>query len=407
MFLVFGVAVLIMAALLVFVTLVQMLYMDSVRVRVNEERLRLLVESATDYAILTITLDGRIESWNPGAERVFGYAAEEIVGREASILFTPEDRAAGVPQVEMATALRSGRADDERWHVRKDGRRLYCSGVMMRLGDVEPIGFAKISRDLTASREVEQELKNAREELEMRVRERTGALQAEVAERSAAEEHVTNLLRKLVTAQEDERARIARDLHDQLGQQLTALRLSLERHQQQCPGPGNQRDEMDRALALARAIDEEVGFLAWELRPAALDDLGLGVALPQYVKEWSQHYGVAGEVRTSGYARGQLSPDAEVTFYRVAQEALNNVAKHAHASRVDVILETRDSSVVLLVEDNGAGFDTSAAASSRGVGLLGMRERAAAVGAELDVESRPGDGTTVFLRCAASRAGHV
>ena len=160
----------------------------------------------------------------------------------------------------------------------------------------------------------------------------------------------------MVTAQEDERGRIARNLHDQLGQRLTALRLSLERR-----AAARRRrqptEDVERALDLTHQIDEDVGFLAWELRPAVLDHLGLGVALPRYVREWSQHYGVEVAYQGDGFHTGLISHEAEVAFYRIAQEALTNIAKHAHASRVDVMLETRDGAVVLVVEDDGVGFD--------------------------------------------------
>ena len=216
---------------------------------------------------------------------------------------------------------------------------------------------------------------------------------------------MTALLRKVVTAQEEQRARIARDLHDQLGQQLTALRLNLERYRDRHTKDGTADDDLNRAAALAREIDTELDFLAWELRPAALDDLGLAAALPRFLEQWSQHHQLASEFRTSGIATGDLSPDAELTFYRVTQEALNNVVKHAHASRVDVILEQRDGAVVLLIEDDGVGFDPADGdLTARGIGIAGMRERAALCGATLDIESSVGEGTTVFLRVASDAA---
>ena len=217
---------------------------------------------------------------------------------------------------------------------------------------------------------------------------------------------MTALLRKVVTAQEELRARIARDLHDQLGQQLTALRLTLERSRDRAVKVGAVDDDLDRAASLAKEIDTELDFLAWELRPAVLDDLGLAAALPRFLRQWSEHHQLAAEFRTSGVEPGHLSRDAELTFYRVTQEALNNVVKHAHASRVDVILERRDSAVVLLIEDDGVGFDPAdGEMASRGIGIAGMRERAALCGATLEIESSVGEGTTVFLRVAVDRRG--
>jgi two-component system CheB/CheR fusion protein len=365
--------------------------------RAGEERLRLLIDSAVDYAIFTMNEDGAVDSWNTGAERMFGFAAEEIIGSNVAILFTPEDRDAGVPAEELKTALERGRALDERWHMRKDGTRFYCSGVTTRLGESGRSGFAKIARDLTPRRQAELALTQAHAELEERVAQRTEQLQSEIERRGAAQIEVLSLLRRLVTAQEDQRSRISRDLHDQLGQQLTALRLILERQRDEWPG--RSADDLDRALQLTREIDAAVDFLAWELRPTILDDLGLAAALPRYLEQWSAHQSIPARFQIIGTVRDRLPPDIETTFYRVMQEALNNVMKHAHASRVDVVLEGRESEVRLIVEDDGIGFDVTAPTTKDGgIGLPGMRERATLIGATLQVESTPGKGTTVFLR---------
>ena len=365
--------------------------------RMGEERLRLLIDSAVDYAIFTMDSRGCVDFWNAGAERVFGYPANEIIGRHFAILFTPEDRTAGVPEKELAQAADTGRAEDERWHVRKSGERFYCSGVTTVLADGDRRGVAKIARDLTSQLRAKMDLEKVQSQLEDRIAERTAELQAEVGYHAAAQADVIGLLRKLVTAQEDERARIARDLHDQLGQQLTALRLALDRHRE---SHGGQADEdLDRALALAQQVDSEVDFLAWELRPAVLDDLGLAAALPRFLNEWTGHHGIKTNFQTTGSVPARLSPEAETTFYRVTQEALNNVIKHAHATRVDVVLEGQEETVTLVIEDDGVGFEPAALdPAATGIGLVGMRERAALVGATLQVESAAGRGTTIYLR---------
>ncbi len=368
-------------------------------VRQSEERLRLLIDGTIDYAIFTMTPNGTIDSWNAGAQRMFEYTANEIVGQPCDRLFTPVDRAAGVPAAELVRAARDGRAADERYHVRKSGKQFYCSAVTTRLDPTGGLGFAKIARDLTDQRKAADALRDAQDGLEQGVTDRTRALQLQIVERTTAHEHASELVRKLVTSQEDERARIARDLHDQIGQQLTALRLTLER----LADERGSDEQLTRAVALAKNIDSELGFIAWELRPAVLDDLGLAAALPRFVKDWSEHYGVAAEYRGSGFQTGHLPGEAEVAFYRIAQEALNNVAKHAHASRVDVMLESRDGSIMLVVEDDGVGFDPAAiAGDGRGIGLVGMRERAALIGASLQIESAPGDGTSIYVRSARS-----
>lgn len=374
-------------------------------VRASEERLRLLIDSVHDYAIFTITLEGMVDSWNTGASRMFRFDAEEIIGKPVGLLFTPEDRAAGVPQMELERARTHGKVDDERWHVRKDGTRLYCSGVTTRIGSGHAKGFAKIARDLTERRDAQSALERATMDMERRVLERTGELQTEMLERQAAEQRAVELVRKLVSTQEDERARVARDIHDSVGQQLTALRLSLERLQEACRPDTEAVEEVGRALTFARDMDRELDFLAWELRPAALDDLGLAAALSRYLKAWSDHLGIPAEFRSAGLGDGRMGRETETTFYRVAQEALNNVAKHAHATRVDIIVEQRDDSLVLVVEDDGVGFDPADFTASASFGLVGMRERAALIGATLQIESAPGVGTTIFLRQPAAR-GH-
>ena len=351
-----------------------------------------------------MTSSGVIDSWNPGAERMFGYRADEVIGRHFEILFTPEDRRDGVPERELRQAQATGHASDERFHSRKDGTRFYCSGSTMRLD--HGLGFAKIARDQTAQQHAAAALAAAEADLHTRVRERTDELRAEVAARVAGHQHVTELMKRLVTAQEDERARIARDLHDQLGQHLTALRLSLQRHRDGLAAGQPSPEDIERALTLADRLNRDLDFLSWELRPAVLDDLGLAAALPLFVREWSEHYRVPAEYQGTAYASGALSRDAEVVFYRVAQEALNNVTKHAHASRVDVLLEARDGAVTLVVEDDGVGFDPAdKAAHDKGIGLAGMQERASLVGAMLQVESAPGEGTSIFLRCTLDPAG--
>jgi two-component system CheB/CheR fusion protein len=363
-------------------------------VRQSEERLRLLIESATYYAIFTLDERGAIDSWNPGAERMFGYQANEIIGRHFDVLFIPEDRAAGVPGRELDQARLHRRAADERYHLRKNGTRFYCSGVTTRLGD-GGIGFAKIARDLTESEQAKSELKRAHSELENRVELRTAELAREIVGHTAANKQVLELLRRVVSTQEDERRRISHELHDDIGQQLTALRLALEREQ----AAAESHCDLSTALELTSSISREIDFIAWQLRPAVLDELGLAAALPRFVSTWSAHVGVHADCRVERYAAGMLSPEAEVTFYRILQEALHNVAKHARATRADVVLTVAEGHVMLIVEDDGAGFDPAMVGKSNdGLGLAGMRERAALVNATLQVESEPGKGTSIYLR---------
>jgi two-component system, chemotaxis family, CheB/CheR fusion protein len=381
-----------------------------IQLRASEERMRLLIHSVTDYAIIIQDMNGYIEVWNPGAERMFGYTAAEAIGQSVEIIFTPEDRARGAHLAEMKTAREHGVAADERWHLRKDGSRFYVSGVLTLLRDGGLAGFAKIARDLTESQQTQEALRRAHEELEQRVAERTHelaeaneALRVENAERRRVERARLKLLRQLVRVQDDERRRIARDIHDHLGQQSTALRLKLEMLREQCLEYDSLCEPFEQTRAIAARLDADVDFLAWELRPAALDDLGLASALANFVNEWSKHFGIQAEFHTTGMDKERPAPEIETNLYRIAQEALNNTYKHARARRVDVILERRNDHVVLIIEDDGVGFDPNdKAGTDRGLGLLGMRERAGLVGGTLEIEATPGGGTTIFARVPVS-----
>lgn len=380
------------------------------RLRASEERLRKLSESFTDYAIFTTDTNASILTWNVGAEKIFGYTEKEILGKNAEILFTPEDRAAKAPELEMATAEKTGRAADDRWHVRKDNRRFYANGVMAPLLDNGVlIGYAKIARDLTDMKQAQEELRRQHEELEAIIAGRTAEL-AEVNEtlleqmeqRRIIEEERIALLQKIVTTQEDERRRIARDMHDSLGQQLTALRLKLASMKTDIYKGIRIDSELEALQELGKRIDSEVNFLVWELRPSALDDLGLVAAIENYVREWSRHCGVNAEFHASRLGRQRQDDSVEISLYRIAQEALNNVQKHAGAKNANVVLEAREGKIVLVIEDDGEGFDPNEMKTGReaegGLGLVGMRERAAIIGGTIEIESGPGKGTTVFVR---------
>ena len=215
----------------------------------------------------------------------------------------------------------------------------------------------------------------------------------------------TELLARLVFAQEDERRRIAREMHDQFGEQLTALEHAIQ------PAHGAVQVLAHRAAAgrcartVAQTLDRDVEHLVWELRPTALDDLGLRAALTNYVQDWSKRVGIPAELHASGLLDDRLPSETETTLYRIAQEALTNVAKHSRAGHVEVILERRADHVLLVVEDDGVGFEPGGAAERRRAsGCSGMQERAALVGATLEIESAAGHGTTILVRMAHSVA---
>lgn len=380
----------------------------------SKELLYQLVESVKDYAIFVADLDGKIVSWNIGAQKIFGYSADEVIGRDARMLFTKEDRADGVPEKEMQTAREKGCAEDERWHVRKDGSCFFASGVQTALYDEDgkQTGYAKIARDLTERVVAQEELRRAYESVDVKVQERTSdlnqsneSLRLEVIQRTESERLRAVLLKKIVRTQEDERKRIARDIHDHIGQQMTGLQLRLQYLLDKFENDPSLTAEIAKLQEITNEIDSEVDFLAWELRPSVLDDLGLVAAVRNFVDEWSAHFSIPAALETIALDGKHLLPEIEINLYRVTQEALNNIAKHAQAANVTVLLERRDGDITLIVEDDGVGFEPSvkavATGNDRGMGLLGMKERAELVGGTFDIESEPGKGTTVYVRVPA------
>jgi len=201
-------------------------------------------------------------------------------------------------------------------------------------------------------------------------------------------------VRRVVAAQEAERRRLALELHDETGQALTSILLGLK-----AIGGAKSKEEAERAEADVRSLVvqalQDVRALAVELRPSALDDFGLGPALERLAHTFGERSGIATSVEAASDER--LPTEVETTLYRVVQEALSNVVKHAGATHVSVLVARRGSSVAAIVEDDGEGFDTGDVRDDA-LGLLGMRERLALVGGTLEVESAPGAGTTIVAQ---------
>jgi PAS domain S-box-containing protein len=226
---------------------------------------------------------------------------------------------------------------------------------------------------------------------------------SDVTERKQAErsQRETEIMTRLVEAQESERHRIARDLHDHLGQRMTALRLKLGSLKDECTSA----DDVGRAVteieSAAETIDRDIGFLSWELRPTELEELGLENALGTFVREWSTQYGIKADFHAAIGAgkedAGRFSAEIETNLYRVTQEALNNIVKHARATSVNVLLQRDRNDLLLIIEDDGSGFHEHTNGNGRGLGVVGMRERAALLHGTLSIDSSD-EGTTVIVR---------
>jgi signal transduction histidine kinase len=210
------------------------------------------------------------------------------------------------------------------------------------------------------------------------------------------------LLSQVITAQETERKRIARELHDEAGQLLTTLLVGLRTLEQTPALPDPTRCSVTDLKELGKCVFDEIHRLAVELRPNLLDQLGLVGAVESCLRDFGARTGVKTDFEASGLDGTPLPAEVEIAVYRVVQEALNNVARHAAASRVGIILEQRRSALVAIVEDDGRGFDPEAIFDSTDedrphLGLFGMQERAALLGGRLAIESASGQGATVFV----------
>jgi signal transduction histidine kinase len=205
------------------------------------------------------------------------------------------------------------------------------------------------------------------------------------------------LLEKVIAAQEAERQRLARELHDEAAQILTALSLGLRTLQDSPNLSLPQRQMVEQLKNQTTTLMQELHRMSVELRPSALDRLGLVAALEQYVREFGQRYGVGVEFEVEGLAQVRLPSEVEIHLYRIVQEALTNVARHAQATRVSVTMQMLGNLLVTTVEDDGQGFDIGHADKSGRLGLFGMQERAMLLGGVLHLESAPGMGTTVYV----------
>lgn len=337
--------------------------------RESEERYRELVENANDI-IYVHDLEGRFISINKAGERITGYSPKEARGLSIADVIAPEymeQARQRIAEKVMGGAL----ANYELEIVAKDGSRISLeinSRPLIQNGVIT--GIQGIARDIT--------------------------------ERKRAEKERTHLLRRLATAQEGERHRIAGELHDQMGQYLAALMLGIKSLKDASQSVPHLNRSVMKLQEIVTEFSQEVRSLVLELRPMALDDLGLSAALSSYLEQWLERSGIAVDFHSNGLINKRFHPHIEITVYRVIQEALNNVLKHSGARHVSLVMEYRQGRLLTVLDDDGRGFNLEAALNSpvaeRGLGLTGMRERVESVSGTLVIESSPGMGTTLVAR---------
>jgi signal transduction histidine kinase len=316
----------------------------------------------------------------------------------------PEDHLRILQALERAQQTGETLALQHRLRRRDGSVRWVISRAVPRRGEHgEILEWVGAVEDITERHEIEAELRRHQGQLEERVLERTaeldavnGSLRDEIVERGRRQRQHIEILRRLASAQEDERRRISRELHDEIGQLVASLLLGLNNLAESHAIPA-EAETLRQLRGTAQAIAAEVHNLAVELRPTALDDLGLVRALGSYAEAWSARTKICADFHASGFT-GRLEPTLETALYRIVQEALNNVFKHARARQVSIILARKPAEVSVIVEDDGCGFDPERERKANRLGLLGMQERAALAGGELRIESSSGQGTTVLVR---------
>jgi PAS domain S-box-containing protein len=369
-----------------FALLKSLAHTREVALRQSEDRFRLLVDAVRDYAIFTLDSEGKVSSWNKGAERIKGYQASEIIGKHFSIFYPEEDLRAEKPRNELEVAKQEGRVEDEGWRVRKDGSKFWASVVITAVRDNSGklVGYSKVTRDSTERMLVLKALRESRRELH------------------ESENSLRRLSLHLLRTQDEERRRIGRDLHDSLGQSLSVLKMRLDSAAGlNGSGAVDSRDlGIAECASLAEECIKEVRTIAYLLYPPMLEEMGLRSAISWYLDGFTKRSGIQTTFDIPADF-GRLPLDVETAIFRILQESLTNVHRHSGSETAHVRLLTKDGATILEVIDRGRGLPVQYSGESEegeprvlGVGLRGMTERMRQLGGELELTSTP-QGTTV------------
>jgi len=370
--------------------------------------------------LYTVDSRGSVTFMNPAAEELFGWTSDELRGRnihEAVHYKYPDGSPFPVEQCPNLQVLHCGETltAHEDCFIRKDGTFfdvIYSASPLRENGSIT--GLVVVFRDVTGKKQAEEALRKAHEQLADRAKQLQTLVESRTAKLAKSNERLRHemdereaLRRKLLHAQEEERRRIARELHDQMGQNLTALNVGLKSllDGQSRSGLGSRVQHLQE---LATQTARDLHRVAVELRPAVLDDLGLVKAIRALIETWSTRYRIDVDFEAGQYKATGISSEIETILYRIIQEALNNVAKHSGAKRVALVLRRTEEQVQAIIEDDGRGFDTRVTSPSGNgsgrLGLLGIRERLGIVGGDFKIESAPKRGATLFVRIPISKA---
>ena len=469
----------------------------SARLRDSEANLRALVEAAQDYAMFRLDVEGRVVTWNTGAERVKGYSSSEILGKHFSCFYTVEDQIGGKPEAQLKQALRWGCCQDHGWQLRKDSSKFWASVAITALRDENDhlLGFAKITQDISERKQMEDALRQGEAILDalfqvspvglaildrdlrfQRVNEtlaaingltpdehldkspaevmpelapklepgirqvletgeasfnhevrgpipgqdsavgywqanyfpirdeagrisQLGAVVLDITDCRRAEESLRRLSGRLMELQDQERRRIARELHDSIGQCLVALKMDLEMVERELlshPVTSSARRALTESLELAQQCSTDTRTISYLLHPPLLDERGVASAIRWYADGFAQRSGIKLSL--------DLPPDGtrlpqplETTLFRMVQESLTNIHRHSESSVAEIRLLIDAENVILEVKDKGRGMPSARLnryngnARAIGVGISGMRERVRQLGGSLDIQSSPGD----------------
>jgi two-component system CheB/CheR fusion protein len=364
--------------------------------RISEERLQVALEAA-QMGTWDWYIDEQTIVWSQELFRLFGLEPGSVTPTLELFehLLLPTDRKCTFEEIRQAVA--QNRPFQTEYRIQRNHnevRWIFAIGKPITDQSGEVHRMIGVVRDITERKANEEQLIKARNELDRRVQQRTAALVRANATKK-------KLLHKLVEIQEIERRRIARDLHDELGQQIVAILLELHRIQEYLDDGGEGMERLIFTRSIVQKLGDALHEIAGTLRPAVLDDIGLVDAIQSYADQCTIRTGLKIEFFVLGLEDVRLPNAIETTIYRVVVEALTNVVRHAEATHTSIVLERHNGNMIIIIEDDGRGFDPDQffdKQTNDHLGLAGMHERVELIDGSLAIESEPGRGTTVILR---------